>query len=352
MANTEQRPASTGTSYLGGFAIPSYITHFFLAQWQTVPLPEPGYFAGQTILVTGANVGLGLEAVRHVARLGAARVIVACRSVEKAEAAVANVRQSLTPEQNAACALEAWDMDLGSFASVAAFGRRAVAKLDRLDAVIENAGISVGTDFTLLEGYESTITVNVLSVFYLALLLLPLQRRTAVQHNVRPRLTIVSSLAHFMTPFAEQHEPVIFDALKDPKKMSHDRYNVSKLLEVLAVRELAGILEKNNTPVTVNTVNPGLCRTQLFRTLPFGFRYLMLGAVYALGRTAAMGARTLVAGAAGGPETHGQYMDTGVVYPVSTYVTSEAGVDAQHRVWTEMLSILEGVHPGISKSIE
>ncbi|CAK7263075.1 hypothetical protein SEPCBS119000_000298 [Sporothrix epigloea] len=350
MSTSQQQP-STGSSYLDAL-VPRYITHFFRAQWQTVPLPEPGYFAGQTIIITGANAGLGLEAVRHAARLGAARLIVACRSVEKAEGAIADVRQSLTPEQNAACAFEAWDVDMGSFASVAAFARRADAQLDRLDAIIENAGISVGTDFTLFEGYESTITVNVLSTIYLALLLLPLQRRTAAQYNVRPRLTIVSSLAHFMTPFVEQRAPVIFDALKDPKTMSHDRYNVSKLLEVLAVRELAGILEKNGVPVTVNTVNPGLCRTQLFRTLPLVFRYVMLAGTYAIGRTSSMGARTLIMGAAGGPETHGQYMDTGEVYPVSTFVTSQAGVDAQRRVWTEMLGILEGVHPGISKNVE
>ncbi|CAK7226247.1 hypothetical protein SCUCBS95973_006136 [Sporothrix curviconia] len=372
MAHRRQHPLSifTETNYLHVFANPGYITHLAWAQWQTVPLPEPGFFAGQTIIVTGANVGLGLEAVRHFARLGAARVIVACRSVEKAEAAVANVRQSLTPEQDAACTLEAWDVDLGSFVSVAAFGRRAAAELDRLDAVVENAGIATG-EYTPLEGHESSITVNVLSTFYMALLLLPLLRRTAAQHNVRPRLTVVSSEAHFFARFAEQHAPSIFDALKDPHAMSHDRYNVSKLLEILAVRALAGVLDdrnknknknknkdknKNNHAaasfVTVNTVNPGLCRTQLFRTLPFGIRHLVHGVLYTVGRTASMGARTLVSAAAAGPETHGQYLDTTAVWPVSTYVTSEAGAKAQQRVWAEMLGILEDVHPGISGNIE
>ncbi|CAK7207323.1 hypothetical protein SEUCBS139899_010133 [Sporothrix eucalyptigena] len=353
MANRRQHPLSvfTETNYLHAFANPSYITHLFWAQWQTVPLPEPGHFAGQTIIVTGANVGLGLEAVRHFARLGAARVIVACRSVEKAEAAVANVRQSLTPEQAAACKLEAWDVDLGSFASVSAFGKRAAKELDRLDAVVENAGIAAG-EYTPLEGHESSITVNVLSTFYMALLLLPLLRRTASQHNVRPHLTVISSDAHFFARFDEQHQPSIFGALQDPKTMSHDRYNVSKLLEILAVRELAGILDKNRIPVTVNTVNPGLCRTQLFRALPFGIRHLVHGVLYTVGRTASMGARTLVSAAAAGPETHGQYLDTTEVWPVSTYVTSKAGAKAQHRVWVEMLSILEGVHPDISKNIE
>lgn len=181
-------------------ASPSFVSHFFWAQWHTIPLPAPGHFAGQTIIVTGANVGLGLEAVRHFARLGAARVIVACRSVEKAEAAVADVRQSLSPEEAAACTLEGWDVDLGSFASVAAFAQRAAKELDRLDAVVENAGLATGA-YTVLEGHESSITVNVLSTFYMALLLLPLLRRTAAQHNVRPHLTIVSSDAHYFVSF-------------------------------------------------------------------------------------------------------------------------------------------------------
>lgn len=316
-----------------------------------MPLPKPGHFAGQTIIVTGANVGLGLEAVRHFARLGAARVIVACRSVEKAEAAVANVKQSLTPEQAAAVQLEAWDMDLGSFASVAAFGKRAAKELDRLDAVVENAGVAAGT-YCPLEGHESSITVNVLSTFYLAFLLLPLLRQTANKHNVRPNISIVSSDAHFFARFAEQHQPNIFAALQDPASMTHDRYNVSKLLEILVVREMAHVLDSNKISVTVNTLNPGLCRTQLFRSLPFGIRHLVNGGLVLIGRTADMGARTLVSAAAGGPETHGEYLDTNEVYPVSTFVTSEAGAKAQGRVWTELLGILEGVHPGITKTLE
>ena len=331
---------------------PGYVAHFFWAQWYTVPLPAPGSFAGQTIIVTGANVGLGLEAVRHFARLGAARVIVACRSVEKAEGAVADVRQSLSAEQNAACQLEAWEVDLGSFASVAAFGERAAAELGRLDAVVENAGIAAA-EYAVLEGYESSITVNVLSTVYMALLLMPLLRRTAAQHNVRPRLTLTSSEAHYFARFDEQHAtPSIFDLFKGPQTMTHDRYNVSKLLEILAVRELASILDKAGVPVTVNAVNPGLCRTQLFRALPFGVRQAVQGLLHVVGRTASMGARTLVSAAAGGPETHGQYLDSAAVWPASKFVTSEAGATAQHRVWAEILGILEGVHPGISKNIE
>lgn len=134
--------------------------------------------------------------------------------------------------------------------------------------------------------------------------------------------------------------------------MTHDRYNVSKLLEVLVVRELAGILDENKVPVTLNALNPGLCRTQLFRSLPFGIRHVVQGILYTIGRPPEMGSRTLVSAAAAGPETHGQYLDTAEVWHVSNFVASDEGAEAQRRVWAELLGILEGVQPGISKNIE
>ncbi|OAA64508.1 short chain dehydrogenase reductase [Niveomyces insectorum RCEF 264] len=307
----------TEPNYTMALWMPGFALHALWGQWHTIPLPSLDHFAGQTILVTGANVGLGREAACHFACLGAARVVV----------------------------------ELGSFASVAAFCARAARELDRLDAVVENAGLATG-DFALREGYESTITVNVLSTFLMALLLLPVLRRTAARYNVRPRLTIVSSDAHYFARFVEANEPSIFANFRDPAKMSHDRYNVSKLLEVFAVRELAKVLDANHVPVTLNTLNPGFCRTELFRGMPAFVRPFMKVSLFVMGRTAEMGARTLVAAAAAGPETHGTYMDAAEVWHTSAYVTSEKGADVQKRVFTELLDILEGVHPGIKKNLE
>src|SRR6185437_7107197 len=91
---------------------------------------------GQTIIVTGANVGLGLEAARHFVRLGAARVILAVRSVEKGEQAKADIETSTSCGKDV---VQVWPVDLGSFESVKQFCRRADAELDRLDALVENA---------------------------------------------------------------------------------------------------------------------------------------------------------------------------------------------------------------------
>jgi len=142
--------------------------------------------------VTGANCGLGLEAVRHFVRLNASKVILACRSVQKGELAKADIEK--TTNRNGA--VEVWQVDLASFTSVREFCTRA-RTLERLDIVIENAGIATGK-FEQFEGYESTITVNVISTFLMAFMLLPKLRDSANKFNITPRLTIVSSDAHQM----------------------------------------------------------------------------------------------------------------------------------------------------------
>ena len=66
---------------MGRYAFP----RFALEQWQTTPELEKQDLSGQTVLVIGANVGLGLEAAKHLARMGPGKLVLACRSIEKAE---------------------------------------------------------------------------------------------------------------------------------------------------------------------------------------------------------------------------------------------------------------------------
>lgn len=125
-------------------------------------------------------------------RLNAAKVILGCRSFEKGDAAKADIEKT-TNRKNV---VEVWQVDLTSFESVKEFCAR-VRNLDRVDIVIENAGIATGK-FERFEGYESTITVNVISTFLMALMLLPKLRESATKFNTTPRLTIVSSDLHQM----------------------------------------------------------------------------------------------------------------------------------------------------------
>jgi retinol dehydrogenase 12 len=83
---------------------------------------------------------------------------------------------------------------MGDFGSVKAFCKR-VGELERVDAVVENAGLAT-PHFELCEGMEKTVAVNVVGTFLMALLVLPKLRESAVNYNTIPRLTIVASDAH------------------------------------------------------------------------------------------------------------------------------------------------------------
>lgn len=114
----------------------SFLPHLMYSQFFVTPKYPATDCTGKTIIVTGANVGLGKEAARHFARLNAEKVIIACRSTEKGEAAKRDIEASTKRSG----AIEVWQLDLQSYDSVKAFAKRAEG-LKRLDAIVENAGI-------------------------------------------------------------------------------------------------------------------------------------------------------------------------------------------------------------------
>ncbi|KAL4865847.1 hypothetical protein BDV12DRAFT_199714 [Aspergillus spectabilis] len=94
--------------------------------------PLPSYsFANQTVIITGANTGLGLETARHIARLGASTIIFAVRNTFAGETA----RQDIESSTGRPGACEVWHLDLGSYESVLSFAEKAL-HLPRLDALI------------------------------------------------------------------------------------------------------------------------------------------------------------------------------------------------------------------------
>ncbi|KAF4154433.1 hypothetical protein CNMCM8927_008762 [Aspergillus lentulus] len=215
------------------------------AQLQSIPLPTTS-FAGQTVIITGSNTGLGLEAARHFVRLDAARVILAVRSVKKGEDAKASIEAS-TDRKNI---VEVWQVDMSNYDSIKDFVKKCDS-LDRLDVVVANAGVLRNT-YEECEGTEISITVNVIGTFLLALGLFPVLRR------------------------------------------------IAKAL---------------------------------------------------IARTTEVGGRTLVHSAAGGFESHGQYMSECKVKEPSKFVRSKEGAIAQQRVHEELLEILEKIQPGITSNI-
>lgn len=157
--------------------------------------PTSPDLTGRIAIVTGANVGLGLATAVHLAHLNPARLILACRSLDKGNAALAMIKHKVP---NFKGELEVWQLDLGSFKSVLAFGDR-VNQLDRLDILCQNAGVATMKFSRTDDGFETTTQVNDLSTGLLALLALPLLNKTLkmtpipTSADFKPHLTIVSS---------------------------------------------------------------------------------------------------------------------------------------------------------------
>lgn len=132
--------------------------------------------------------------------------------------------------------------------------------------------------------------------------------------------------------------------------MSEDRYNTSKLLPIWIVRELGARMSANDA-IIVNCVNPGFCRTNLFRHAAFPLNYIVKFTLSCLGRDAEMGSRTLMAAAAADRQSHGKYMDSCVVRDPSSLVLSQEGSLLQERVYKELVDILENIRPGINQNV-
>lgn len=328
---------------------------FLYSQFFITPPPPTTPFTNQTIIVTGSNSGLGLEAARHFTRLNAQRVILAVRNTSAGEEAKSSIETSTG--RTGVC--EVWHLDLASFDSVKQFAQRVNDELERLDVVVENAGYAT-RNLELAEGFETTITINVINTFLLALLLLPKLRGTAERFpdatRGPPRLSIVSSEVHAWVQFPETEtdnlkNETVFKTLSNPETSNmNSRYGTSKLLEVLLVRELAPKLTKSGNNVILNVLNPGFCHSQLTRKMA-GLEALAMTVFKSLvARSTEVGSRTLVAAALAGEESHGKYMTDGVVdeSAASGFARSEEGALWGRRVWEELRGILEGVSPGVT----
>ncbi|KAH6857122.1 hypothetical protein B0I37DRAFT_403532 [Chaetomium sp. MPI-CAGE-AT-0009] len=268
----------------------------------TLPLPTtPSPFASQTLIITGANTGLGLEAARHFVALGAARVILAVRNLSAGEAAARDIAASTGREGVA----EAWELDLARH-------------------------------------------------MLLAMLLLPKMRATAVAKGRPGVVTFTGSFTHWMTAFPERNAPDIFAGLADPKTARmKDRYYVSKLIQLLIVREFADELSRSTKEgqIITSVVNPGFVATQIMRHEGPFFQVYLKGLQKMLSRTPEEGSRTLVHGAAGGEETHGQYLDDCKVGKPGGFVLDPKAGATQKQLWRELTAKLEKIQPGIMQNL-
>ena len=213
--------------------------------------------SGRTFLVTGANTGLGYEAAKVLAARGG-RVLLGCRSEDKATAAMDNIRSSIS-----AADLRFIPLDQGDLASVAE-AALLVAEEDRLDVLVNNAGIMMPPLQHTTDGFESQFGVNHLGTFALTSHLLPKLAETDGS-----RVVVTSSIAH--KPGKIDFEDLEAEQRYDPQT----RYQQSKLANLLFMYELDRRLTATGSPTMAVACHPGIASTELGRHMPKIFTMAM-----------------------------------------------------------------------------
>ncbi|KAJ6520379.1 short-chain dehydrogenase/reductase family protein-like protein [Mycena sanguinolenta] len=157
-------------------------------QWRTQAPVSKVDLTGKTVIVLGANTGLGFEATKHFVTMSPGRIILACRSQSKGDTALEKLK-ALTGYAKAGL----WIIDLADFSSVKQFADKFERDGGRLDILVENAAVTSMQYAPFKDNRETSLQVNNLSTPLLALLLLPAMIRTAEQFSTTPRLVVVSS---------------------------------------------------------------------------------------------------------------------------------------------------------------
>ncbi|XP_050094972.1 retinol dehydrogenase 14 isoform X3 [Anopheles aquasalis] len=235
---------------------------------------------GKTVIITGANSGIGKETARDLARRGA-RIIMACRNMETAKQARDELMVETGNKQ-----LIVKHIDVSSLASVRAFAKEIVAAEPVIDVLIHNAGVAQGFNNKVTEdGLEFTMATNYYGIFLLTHLLIePLKKAE------QGRIVVVSSKLYQYASLNPSNinsiNPVNYFSL-----FPIYLYNLSKFAEIMFTQELARRL--SGTKVTANCLHPGVIDTGIWRNVPFPIN-ILFKPVQMCFRTPEEGARTSI----------------------------------------------------------
>ena len=268
--------------------------------WTTDQIPDQ---TGRTAVVTGANSGLGLSTAEHLARAGA-RVVMACRNLQKGDAAAAEIRAAVPGAK-----VEVAELDLSSLSSI----RRFADDLDaeQLAMLVNNAGIMMTPPRRTEDGFELQFGTNHLGHFALTgLLLARLGRAEAA------RVVTISSLEH-------KAGHLDFDDLQSERDYGPRKaYRQSKLANAVFGLELDRRLRDVGSPIISALAHPGYSATSLQSTGPTG----------AMKAIMAVGNRVLA-----------QSAERGAV--PTLYAATAPGVEGGHYIGPNGLGELRGRYP-------
>lgn len=273
-------------------------------------MANTGPMAGKTCILTGANTGIGKATALGLAKMGAT-VVMVCRSLERGEAAMAEIKRG-SGNDSVSLLLA----DLSSRAAIHRLAADFKAKYPNLHVLINNAAIIPKKRTVAEDGLETQFAVNHVAYFLLTNLLLDQLKASAPS-----RIINVSSQVH-------NGASIDFDDLQSERSYSPTRvYGWTKLANVLFTYELAHRLE--GTRVTVNCLHPGTVATNMLADyMPGGLRFL----AKMIGVSSEEGARTSLF-LATSPEVEGvsgkYFVNQGAVH------SSKASYDktAARRLW-------------------
>ncbi|KAH8810411.1 hypothetical protein DL96DRAFT_1760047 [Flagelloscypha sp. PMI_526] len=308
--------------------------------------PAGTTLAGRTVLITGASPG-----ALQFLQLNVATLIITARDVSRGEKAKQSLlsHPSLKGAVNSS-SIDVMTLDLNSFASVRQFTDSVKKKYDQLDNILLNAGMNI-PDWKITEdGNEANIQTNYISNAFLALLFLPLLRKSAAQHH-SAYLTIVGSQMERYAPVAKKatvedvKQPLTY--FRSKKSSSLMRYSDTKLLVSMFIRQLAQHIGPDSG-IIVNAMCPGMVVPTSFEgPMPFLFRWIIYCVKSFLGRPLVEAGRAVVfTSAIVGADAHGEFVVHNQVRPVASFAMTDKGKLLESSLWQDTLDLLKAEVPG------
>ena len=220
--------------------------------------PSGALMNGKTVIVTGANTGMGKQTALELARRNA-RVILACRNEQAGERASQEIRSRARNEQ-----VVFRQLNLASFSSIREFASKVLQEERKIDVLVNNAGVFMMPLRRSQDGVEMHLAVNYLGHFLLTNLLLKRLKEAPSARIVNLAAGIPSWLAS-----------IDFDDINSERSYNRVKAVIqSKTCVLLATQHLSRLLE--NTSVTVNSVDPGIVSNEFGRYRDYWYGYFQV----------------------------------------------------------------------------